>query len=57
MFEDLYQDKGRIDSLGINSEKIIQIVEHEIKESKRVSNLNYKNLKSFIQKMGLIPYD
>ena len=57
MFEDLFQDKGRLDSLGVTPEKLIEVVEMETKESKRVSNLNYKNLKSFILKMGLIPYD
>lgn len=36
MFEDLYQDKGRLDYLGISSEKLIQIVEMEVKESKKV---------------------
>lgn len=57
MFEDLYYEKNRLDFLGINAEKLIDLVEQGVSEEKRAYNLNYNNLKGFIQKTGLIPYD
>lgn len=43
--------------MGIDARKFISIVESDVKESHRANNLNYKNLKKFIEEMGLIPYD
>jgi Ca2+-binding EF-hand superfamily protein len=57
MFEDLYFEKNRLDFLGISAEKFVEIVESDQPLDKKAYNLNYKNLKSFIQKTGLIPYD
>lgn len=58
IFEDLYQEKKRLDMLELNPIQIVMAVGRCLKKGmgQRV-NLNFDNLRIYLNECGLLPYD
>lgn len=52
IFEDMMEDKEKLDTLGINGLKIVEIIDGDVH-----GNLNFNNIRSFVLESGIIPYD
>lgn len=58
IFEDLYQEKRRLDELDLTGNIVVSIIENRIQDRNNPNlNINFTNLRSFLNDCGLLPYD
>jgi hypothetical protein len=53
LFEDLQDEKKRLDDLELTAEKIIEFIDSE----DETGNINFNNLRGYLNGCGVLPYD
>ena len=58
IFEDLYQEKKRLDELDLTGNVVVSIIENRIQHRNNPNlNINFANLRTFLNNSGILPYD
>lgn len=52
LFDEIMEDKEKLDMVGIGGEKIVEIIDGD-----KTGSLNFNNLRNFVHECGIIPYD